>query len=73
MSFHHPMLLWLLALPILWAFWQWVRRGHPVVVPFDYGHQREGKRLRGLLWWLEGRRPQNLELDLVANEKGGPR
>jgi Ca-activated chloride channel family protein len=46
MSFHHPTLLWLLALPILWAFWQWVRRGHPVVVPFDYGHQREGKRLR---------------------------
>jgi len=49
MSFHHPMLLWLLALPILWAFWQWVRRGHPVVLPFDYGHQREGRRLRMLV------------------------
>lgn len=49
MSFHHPALLWLLALPILWAFWQWVRRGHPVVLPFDYGHQREGKRLRVLV------------------------
>jgi len=46
MSFHHPELLWLLALPIVWAFWQWVRRGHLVVVPFDYGHQREGRQLR---------------------------
>ena len=45
MSFQHPAVLWLLALPILWAYWQWVRRGHPVVVPFDYGHQREGRRL----------------------------
>lgn len=49
MSFHHPALMWLLALPIVWAFWQWTRRGHPVVVPFDYGQQREGKRLRVLV------------------------
>ena len=27
MSFHHPQWLWLLALPVLWGFWQWVRRG----------------------------------------------
>jgi len=49
MSFHHPLLLWLLALPVSWAFWQWTRRGHPVVVPFDYGRQREGRRLRALV------------------------
>jgi Ca-activated chloride channel family protein len=48
MSFHHPQLLWLLALPVLWGFWQWVRRGHPLVLPFDYGQQREGWRLRAL-------------------------
>ena len=42
MSFHHPALLWLLALPVLWGFWQWVRRGHLVVLPFDHGRQREG-------------------------------
>jgi Ca-activated chloride channel family protein len=46
MSFHHPQLLWLLALPVLWGFWQWVRRGHPVVLPFDHGRQREGRVLR---------------------------
>jgi Ca-activated chloride channel family protein len=46
MSFHHPAVLWLLALPIAWAFWQWTRRGHPVVVPFDHGQQREGRGLR---------------------------
>lgn len=49
MSFHYPMLLWLLALPILWAFWQWTRRGHPVVVPFDHGQQRDGRHLRRLV------------------------
>lgn len=49
MSFHQPLLLWLLALPILWAFWQWIRRGHPVVLPFDHGGQHEGRRLRVLV------------------------
>jgi Ca-activated chloride channel homolog len=49
MSFHHPALLWLLALPVLWGFWQWVRRGHLVVMPFDHGRQREGRHLRALV------------------------
>jgi Ca-activated chloride channel family protein len=53
MSFHHPAMLWLLAFPILWAYWQWVRKGHPVVVPFDYGRQREGKPLRVLVSLME--------------------
>lgn len=48
MSFHHPQFLWLLALPVIWGFWQWVRRGHPVALPFDHGHQREGRLLRFL-------------------------
>jgi Ca-activated chloride channel family protein len=49
MSFHQPALLWLLAVPIAWGFWQWVRRGHPIALPFDYGQQREGRRLRVLV------------------------
>jgi Ca-activated chloride channel family protein len=49
MSFHHPQLLWLLALPVVWGFWQWVRRGHPLVLPFDFGRQRDGKALRTLV------------------------
>ncbi len=48
MSFHNPQLLWLLALPVIWAFWQWVRRGHPVALPFDHGRQKEGRVLRFL-------------------------
>jgi Ca-activated chloride channel family protein len=48
MSFHHPQFLWLLALPVVWGFWQWVRRGHPVVLPFDHGGQGEGRPLRFL-------------------------
>jgi Ca-activated chloride channel family protein len=48
-SFHHPSVLWLLALPILWGYWQWTRRGHPIVLPFDHGMQREGRRLRAVV------------------------
>jgi Ca-activated chloride channel family protein len=48
MSFHHPMVLWLLAIPVIWGFWQWVRRGHPVVLPFDHGGQKEGRLIRFL-------------------------
>jgi Ca-activated chloride channel family protein len=46
MSFHHPLVLWLLVFPILWGFWQWVRRGHQVVLPFDHGRQGGGRALR---------------------------
>ncbi len=46
MSFHHPLVLWLLAIPVIWGFWQWVRRGHPVVLPFDHGRQNEGRLIR---------------------------
>lgn len=53
MSFHQPAWLWLLALPILWGFWQWVRRGHPVTLPFDYGRQRDGRYLRGVVNLVE--------------------
>ena len=35
MIFQHPQLLGLLALPVILAFWEWVRRGHPIVMPFD--------------------------------------
>lgn len=49
MSFHQPTLLWLLALPFAWGFWVWVRRGHPIALPFDFGQQREGRRLRVLV------------------------
>ena len=48
MSFHYPQLLWLLALPVVWGFWQWVRRGHPLVLPFDHGQQKDGRLLRVL-------------------------
>ncbi len=46
MSFHYPAFLWLLALPVVWGYWQWTRRGHPIVLPFDHGRQREGRSLR---------------------------
>jgi Ca-activated chloride channel family protein len=49
MIFQHPQLLGLLALPVILAFWEWVRRGHPIVLPFDHGQQRRGWFLRFLV------------------------
>lgn len=46
MSFHHPLVLLLLVLPIAFGFWLWVRRGHPLAVPFDHAPIREGRWLR---------------------------
>lgn len=71
MSFHHPQLLWLLALPVLWGFWQWVRRGHPVVLPFDHGQQREGRIIR-FLTNLAGTLPAVL-LTIAVLMLAGPR
>lgn len=71
MSFHQPQWLWLLALPVIWGFWQWVRRGHPVVLPFDHGHQREGRILR-FLTNLAGSLPALL-LAIAVLMLAGPR
>jgi Ca-activated chloride channel homolog len=49
MSFLYPQLLGLLAIPVVLAFWEWVRRGQPVALPFDHGRQRRGLVLRFLV------------------------
>lgn len=46
MTFAHPWVLLLLALPVALALWEWQRRGHPVVVPFDHARLPRGTRLR---------------------------
>lgn len=46
MTFLHPQLLGLLALPVILAFWEWVRRGQPIAMPFDHLPQRRGSVLR---------------------------
>lgn len=71
MSFHHPAFLWLLALPLVWGFWQWVRRGHAVALPFDHGVQREGRVLRFLIH-LAGTLPALL-LAIAVLMLAGPR
>ncbi|MEZ5303380.1 MAG: hypothetical protein R3F11_22480 [Verrucomicrobiales bacterium] len=45
MSFARPALLALLALPLLLAAWEWVRRAHPVVVPADHTGVRSRDKL----------------------------
>lgn len=49
MTFLHPQWLALLALPVILAFWEWVRRGQPIALPFDHGKQRRGLILHFLV------------------------
>ncbi len=55
MIFSRPELLPLLCLPILFGFWSWLRRGRPIVLPYDHGDLRRGRvldylvRIAGLL------------------------
>ena len=49
MIFLHPHWLALLALPVILAFWEWIRRGQPIALPFDHGKQRRGLVLRFLV------------------------
>ncbi|NBV21225.1 MAG: VWA domain-containing protein [Proteobacteria bacterium] len=49
MIFLHPQWLALLALPVILAFWEWIRRGQPIVLPFDHGRQRRGSLVRFLV------------------------
>jgi Ca-activated chloride channel family protein len=47
MEFVRPFVLMFLIIPVSIAFWEWVRKGQPLVMPFDRGDQRPG-------WWLGG-------------------
>lgn len=49
MTFLHPQWLALLVLPVVLAFWEWVRPGQPLLVPYDGGQGRRGWFLRGLV------------------------
>jgi len=49
MSFSHPLVLLLLALPVLLGLWEWQRRGHRLVLPFDYGRQSHGRVLERIV------------------------
>ncbi len=46
MTFAYPKLIILLVIPVVLLFWEWVRQGRPLVMPFDDVGQRRG--------WLVG-------------------
>jgi Ca-activated chloride channel family protein len=46
MEFVHPFVLLFLIVPVTIVFWEWVRKGHPLIVPFDRGEQQRGGFLR---------------------------
>jgi len=48
-TFAHPKLIVLLVVPVCLLFWEWVRRGQPLVLPFDDVRQRRGWFLGGLV------------------------
>jgi Ca-activated chloride channel family protein len=41
-TFAYPELILLLVIPVTLLFWEWVRRGRPLVLPFDGIRQRRG-------------------------------
>lgn len=49
MIFTWPQLIPLLALPVLFGFWQWFARGQQLVLPLDHLQARRGWRLDRLL------------------------
>lgn len=49
MTFLHPQLLGLLALPVILVFWEWTRRGQPIAMPLDHGVQGRGRFLHVLV------------------------
>ena len=49
MTFAHPRLIFLLVIPVTLLFWEWVRRGQPLVMPFDHISRRSGWLLGGLV------------------------
>lgn len=49
MTFVHPWVLWFLAIPVILGYLDWVLPGHPLVMPFDHGKQKQGKILRAVI------------------------
>lgn len=49
MTFAYPQLILLLVLPVTLIFWEWVRRGQPLVLPFDHVRQSSGRWLGWLV------------------------
>jgi Ca-activated chloride channel family protein len=49
MTFAYPTLIWLLVIPVTLVFWEWIRRGQPLVLPFDDVHKRRGWLLGGIV------------------------
>ena len=70
MTFHYPMVLFLLVVPALLLAWQWTRRGRELIVPFDHGGGGSGRIMRGLLGFAE--MLPTLLLSLVVVILAGP-
>jgi len=65
MSFAHPLLLLLLAVPVVLAGWEWRRRGHALVLPFDHGDLPAGRKLERLVKGLQLTGPVLLALAIL--------
>jgi Ca-activated chloride channel family protein len=65
MSFAHPLVLLLLALPVILTAWEWRRPGHRLVLPFDHGDLPAGRRLERFIQALQMSGPILLALAIL--------
>jgi len=49
MTFAHPLVLLFLAAPLLLMIWEWQKRGHPLLLPFDHASPARGRLLRRVI------------------------
>lgn len=49
MFFANPQYLWLLVIPVCLAFWEWVRKGNPIIMPVDHRPHKKGLVFRFLI------------------------
>ena len=65
MSFAHPSVLALLALPVALLFWTWRHKGRQLVVPFDHGQTGGGRWMRFTINAAESLNPLLLAVVVV--------
>ena len=46
LTFEHVLVPFIIILPVLMIIWYWLRKGHPILLPFDHGNQRKGLGLK---------------------------
>ena len=65
MTFAHPAVLILLALPVMLLVWEWRRRGTALAMPFDHSKAKRGRGLEGVVKLMNLCAPMLLAVAIV--------